>query len=390
MFKEQNIKLLKNLLIILLFHLPTFLFGQTDSDTIPSDLVFTKRIDGEYVYFRVNDSINQIRGAIIRENSTNCKDLPITILYIKDGKVQETKRYTYYKSCLIKERYYTSKKTLKIGPYTRWNPEGLKVSEGNFNINGNEDGVFTFYNYIKSSTYYVAYNDGHRIFQYTKEDSLDANPKIKNILSFDLFCLLMNDYKLIYERYINEKNILKFELNCKPTYPKQGTLVFNLSKDNPYIYFVPSRYFVSIDNQKLFGYKKYPFYLYRHPYYMTYGIYYLYKSYEKIVFHYIMGDDSYGYNKDYLKSEFTNIIGIRTLLGKKRIFGKSKNKINEVLDCFAGVGICYMSKRTIEYGVSHSLEYSHTIVMHNEPKINVVHTLYPSLFIGLRMGIGWK
>ncbi|MBI5540183.1 MAG: hypothetical protein HY951_09015 [Bacteroidia bacterium] len=385
-------KLLMCIFIYLAFCSPYIIYGQADIDTIISYNVIEKKIDrNEYVYVKRNDPLSAINNAFIVDYKQGCENSISTIKEIKDGKLIKTKRYKYFdNTCILSEMFYTTKGSLKIGKYTKWNLFGLKEVEGNFDINGNEDGIFKFYDYNKQTTFHIDYDGGKRRLKYTKEDSLNSEVKIKNIVSIDVLCLSIKELKIFYERYYKKKNIIKFEFDFKPSFAKEGTMVFNIFSKNPYISIVPSRYLFSIENQNLFGYKKHPFYLNRNPFYISYGLYYLYKSYNKIKFHYVMGDNSYGNNYDRIQSVFSHNYGFRALLGKKKIFGSSNNKLNEIIDCYIGIGVCYTSEKLIIYGRSlPTVNSQKEIVLFSEPKASINEKLMPSAFAGLRIGIGW-
>ena len=377
--------------IILFFCIPVFVFGQPDIDTISFDSVNIKRIKKDFVFYNVKDTLNPLINAYIIEYHPYCKNKPKSIKEIKDGKLVQTKHFTYYsKSCAINEIFFTNNTLKRDGSYNKLAHNGLKEISGNY-INGRKVGLFTFYDYYSKQTYFVDYNCyGNRILEYSVNDTLDPDAKLKNIISIDLPCLIIKEFKLTYERYLNKKNILKFEFDLKPTNVKHATEVLTFSWNNPYIGIAPARYFISIDNQHLFGYPYHSFYFAKHPFYVSYGFYYLYKTYENLLYDHYMGEGDENYYS--LQSEFSNSYGTRFLIGTKRILGNSKSKFNEVFDAFVGFGYCYKLDKFIVYGKRQyeSSNRNPNIPLYNNPVVTTKEGFVYSFFAGLRFGIGWK
>lgn len=372
------------------------MFGQDIIDTIPSDLVFTKKINGERSYYKINDSINPLKDAIIIRYKPGCEAQSIFIKEIADGHERLTKRFTYFPgTCNFREKYYTSRGGLKFGTYEKWYLNGSRQIEGKYDTKGNKDGVFIRYDNNGLIDYYIAYNKyGKRVCQFTADDSLNSEVKSKNFLSVDIFCLKIKELKLSYERYLGQRDILKFEIGCKQYVPEKASYILTnfFSNSVQFIGIAPKRYLFSIEKERLFGYRRYSFYLPRHPFYFSCGLFYLYKSYEKLIYYHITGEDEKSMN--FLRSESSSNIGIKFLLGKKIVFGKTTHKVNEVLDGFIGVGLYYRDIKRTEFGCSGyydgGYEYGNPrIMLYDQPEVTIKKDIMPTFFIGLRFGIGW-
>lgn len=375
--------MIKKITLFIAICFPHLVIAQVPFSTFTSDNVISKKNNNEVIYFSVNDTLKPINNAFIIYYKQGCKNQPDLIKEIKDGKLYNNKNFTFYdESCDVNEVYYYKKRSyIKTGVYLKYDKDGKKITDGYYNYKGNRNGLFVYHKYKKNLTIYKKYSDGNRILRFTSKDSISTEAKItKNIISFDLFCLSYQVYKVYYERYLGNHNYLKLEFETKPKSVHHATEFLRpFDTDNPYIEFAHKRYLFAVDYEKLFSKK-------RHPYYFSIGLYYLNKSYDSLYFYDYHGD---GNNPVYLQSEYSFNYGARVLLGRKIFLGNVKHKINEVIDFYVGIGICKADYKKTIYGITGDAYYHPHVTMYPEPEIKKSNELMFSAFVGLRIGVGW-
>jgi len=202
---------------------------------------------------------------------------------------------------------------------------------------------------------------------------------LKNKITLNIGRLILNEARFGYERQLSERHILRTVIGLQ--YPTNSESFESIPYGifySPFYYDVSKGIYLGIGYNYLLGIHS--------KIYLSSEIYFDYNYYDKKYYHYRVGMDMDSYVS--LESMDLRKTGLKILFGKKASI-ISGRKVGLELDFFAGFGFQYRFKELTVFekkNGSSSWDYSE-LFKKNPPEINTYKNWYPSLHVGILIGM---
>ena len=199
----------------------------------------------------------------------------------------------------------------------------------------------------------------------------------KNYITTDLITPIFRKFTLQYERMISESDFIRFGIGYQypkntDSYESQNYVLLKLNNKNT----VTTSYSVSA------GWGR--FLKPGNRFYLGGELFYSYQFYENKYYYDCAGTSSDSYV--YLESEFNNVYGANFIIGYK-IEIPERGKIRFVIEPYGGLGLALANIKKTTYGKSHGTCGLSYFRYYDEPVVEILNTIAPSVKIGLRIGI---